>query len=161
VSQNLISLSFSSEDLNAIDNALGVLEKHFSCLISLSAEERITLARMGRKSETFCRQTLNVLSLNPHIIPPSFNLKEAQSDLANIDLLRPRFTRLHQLIEKADSSEMALGSDVMSAALEGYALLKVAGKGHGLEAVRHEIGARFSKRSRASDPTPAPSQQSS
>jgi hypothetical protein len=149
VSQNLISLSFSTEDLKAIDTALGTLEKHFSSLISLSADERIALARMGSKSEAFCRQTLTILSQNPAVIPPSFDLKEAQSDLANFDLLRPRFTRLHQLIEKADSSEMALGSDVMSAALEGYALLKVAGKGQGLEAIRHDVGTRFSKRSKA------------
>ena len=40
---------------------------------------------------------------------------------------------------------MALGSDVMSAALEGYALLKVLGRGSGLDALRQEIGARFNR----------------
>jgi hypothetical protein len=35
---------------------------------------------------------------------------------------------LRRLLEKADDGETALGSDVMSAALEGDALLKVSGK---------------------------------
>ncbi len=50
---------------------------------------------------------------------------------------------------KVESSETALGSDVMNAALEGYALLKVSGKGQGLEALRQSISARFAHRARA------------
>ncbi|MBA2592108.1 MAG: hypothetical protein H0U97_07555 [Gammaproteobacteria bacterium] len=39
-------------------------------------------------------------------------------------------------------------SDVMSAALEGYALLKVSGKGAGLDALRQGMSARFTRRAR-------------
>ncbi len=45
---------------------------------------------------------------------------------------------------------MALGSDVMTTALEGYALLKVLGKGSGLDALRQGIAARFSSAPRKS-----------
>jgi hypothetical protein len=37
----------------------------------------------------------------------------------------------------------------MSASLEGYALLKVLGKGSGLEALRQDISARFARGARA------------
>jgi hypothetical protein len=40
------------------------------------------------------------------------------------------------------------GSDVMSAALEGYALLKVSGKGAGLDAFRHGMSARFTRKAK-------------
>jgi len=39
--------------------------------------------------------------------------------------LRPHLASLRQLVGKADDTEMALGSDILSAALEGYALAKV------------------------------------
>jgi hypothetical protein len=54
------------------------------------------------------------------------------------------------LLEKAD--ETALGSDVMSAALEGYALLKVSGKGAGLDALRHGMSARFTRQGQDQGP---------
>jgi len=83
------------------------------------------------------------------VIPPSLDLAEAQRDLANLDALRSRSSRLRQLLGRLDDSETALGSDVMSASLEGYALLKVLGKGSGLEALRQDISARFARGARA------------
>ncbi len=68
-----------------------------------------------------------MLALNPQIVPRGFDLGEAQADLAAADVLRPRLARLLRLTGRAEDSEMALGSDVMSASLEGYALLKVSG----------------------------------
>ena len=42
----------------------------------------------------------------------------------------------------------------MSLSLEGYALLKVAGKNQGLEALRKDLSSRF-KQARAATPAPA------
>jgi len=50
---------------------------------------------------------------------------------------------------------MALGSDAMVTALEGDALLKVLGKGSGLEALRRDMSVRFNRKARA-DQSPAP-----
>ena len=94
MSQNLISLNFSAEDIAAIDVALSTLEEKFSQLIELSVEQRRTLAKMGEKTEGVCRQTLMVLAQNSQMIPPGFDLREAENDLANLDLLRRRFSRL-------------------------------------------------------------------
>ncbi|MBK8114350.1 MAG: hypothetical protein IPK44_07345 [Candidatus Accumulibacter sp.] len=55
---------------------------------------------------------------------PAHDLAEAQHDLATCDLRHPRFSRLQQLPRKAEDTEMALGSDILIAALEGYALAK-------------------------------------
>lgn len=126
MSQNLISLTLDDETLAGIDAALDSLETAFIGLIALTPEQRRSLARMGDKSEAFCRQTLTVLAQNPQVLPPSYDLAEAQDDLRTRDRLRPRLMRLMRLMrlsERADDSDTALGSDVMSAALEGYALL--------------------------------------
>lgn len=156
MTQNLISLNLSEADLMAVDSALAVLEEKLSGLISLSPDQIRGLSKMGDKSEAFCRQTLTLLAQNPGVIPPNFDFAEAQRDLANLDALRGRFVRLRRLTEKAGNSEIALGSDIMNAALEGYALLKVAGEGQGIEALRQGISARFTRRSRSPAGNAAP-----
>ena len=85
-------------------------------------------------------------------MPPSLSVAEALSDLQALDLLRPRLDKLRQLTERADDTELALGSDVMGVALEGYALLKVAGKGEALKGARRELSARFAKQGKAKEP---------
>ena len=74
-------------------------------------------------------------------------------NLTALDALRIRTTRLRQLLGRAEDSEMALGSDIMSASLDGYAMLKVLGKGSGLDALRKNMAARFA-RSASTNKTP-------
>ena len=145
MSQNLISLTLTDADLTVADEALATLETVFAGLIALDGDDRKGLNRMGAKSEQFCRQTLGVLALNPQIVPASIGLREGQADLVAYDRLRPRLHRLQKLVERAQDTETLLGSDIMSLALEGYALLKVAGKNQGLEALRRDLASRFAK----------------
>ena len=65
---------------------------------------------MGERSESLCRQTWMLLGQNAQLIPPGYDLAEAQRDLATCDLLHPRFSRLWQLTRKAEDTEMALGA---------------------------------------------------
>ena len=146
MSQNLISFAPSTADLAAIDGALKTLEDKFISLIDLSTEQRGALVKMGDKSEAFCRKAVEVLAANPNVLPPSFNVAEMRRDLAGFDTLRPRMVRIEKLYEKMRDSQLALGSDVMTAALEGYALLKVAGKGEALDTARKALSVRFSSR---------------
>ena len=147
--QNLISLQLPAEDLADLDTALTTLRRVFGPFVALQATHRRELTMMGDKSEAFCRQTLSLLAANPQMVPASLGLAEAQADLAALDLLRPRLLQLRQLLERADDTELALGSDVMHVALEGYALLKVSGKGEALKGARRELSARFAKTARA------------
>ena len=152
MSQNLISVGLTTADYEEIDAALELLEKHFGKLIDLSVSERRGLSKMGDKSEAFCRQALRVLEQNRQVLPPTLDLAEAQRDLAHFDQLRQRAVRLQGLQGKMDDTLTALGSDVMSASLEGYALLRVVGQGSGLEALRQGMSARFARRSQPDAP---------
>jgi len=144
-SQNLVSLILSDTQLSIIDQSLTDLETQLVDLIAMNTAQRRSLSRMGDKSETFCRQTLNVLAQNPQIVPPSVNVRGAEADLVALDRLRPRLQRLLRLAERGADTEIGLGSDVMTCALQGYALLKVSGKNQGLEGLRKELGTRFAK----------------
>ena len=156
MSQNLIDMNLTSENLGAIDDALAVIEEQLSSLIGLTPVLRRELTKMGGKSEAFCRQAVDVLGENPGILPRDFDFPALRRDLKMLDLLRPRTIRMRKLQQLLDDSEMALGSDVMSGALEGYAFLKVAGKGKGLDELRKMLAVRFSKRSATSNTEPPP-----
>lgn len=152
--QNLVSINLSSQDVTDLDAALETMRRVFAPLIALQPAQRRELYKMGDKSETFCRQTLSLLAANPQMVPPNLGLAEAQADLVALDLLRPRLMQLRQLVERAEDTDLALGSDIISVALEGYALLKVSGKGEALKSARRELSARFAKSTRYT-PEPA------
>ena len=155
MSQNLISMDLSAEQWAATDAALTTLEQTLAGLLALTAVQRSRLVKMGDKSEAFCRQAVDVMGENPGVLPVNFDLPEVRRDLAMHDALRPRLIRLERLFEKANDTDIALGSDVMVAALEGYALLKIAGKGEGLESLRRTLSARFNRSGPAAAAPPA------
>lgn len=136
MTQNLVSLDLSAQALATLDQALTTIEQIFAPFISLSADEVRALSKMGDKSEQFCRQTALVLEHNRDILPPSFSVAEVQRDFAAFDALRPRLMRLREVVAKAEDTETALGSDILVAMLEGYALMKMFGKSEGLETLR-------------------------
>jgi hypothetical protein len=146
MTQNLISLDFGVDDIAAIDKALDILEAKFDRFVTLTPDQIRRLNKMGDKSEAFCRQATVVLEENPQLIPPGFSVAELRQDVTDLDLMRPRFLRLRELLEKADSTEMALGSDIINAALEGYGYIKMGGKSAGLDGLREGMNARFGNR---------------
>ncbi len=149
--QNLVSIQLSPADLQALDGALATIQTVLGHGVALTPQQRRDLTKMGDKSEAFCRQTLTTLANNPQVVPPSLSVAVAVADLAALDVLRLRLEKLRQLTERLDDTELALGSDVMGVALEGYALLKVAGKGEALKSARRELSARFDRKTRTKE----------
>src|SRR3989442_7816892 len=115
MSQNLITLPVTPELVAAIGNSIGELENQLQGLVALNNDVRRSASKMGAKSEQFCRQTLHALQVYPQLVPPSIDVADANADLEALDQLRPHFQRLHRLSERAADSELALGSDVMTA----------------------------------------------
>ena len=154
MSQNRIALQLDVERLTSLDTLITALEGQLADLIGLSPDERRELTKMGDKSEAFCRQAVTVLSDNAQVLPRNFDVDAYRADLAALDALRPRLARVQRLYERMADSEMALGSDLMVASLEGYAHLKVAGRGDGLDTLKEALGARFNRK-RRQEPEPA------
>lgn len=148
VSQNLVSLEVSHQQLETVRAALDQIEAALPGLISLDPADRRGLMIMGPRSEPFARQTLRVLEQNPKIVPPSLDLAAAQADLAALDRLQPLLERLQRLTSRMDDTIAALGSDVMDTALEGYAQIKLSGAAQGLDELRRELSGRWAKNRR-------------
>jgi len=155
MSQNIVSLVITDAQIKAATDALTALEGALAGLISLDAEDRRRLTKMGQKSEAFCRQSISVLAQNPQIVPPSLHVADAQADLLALDRLRPVLDRLQKIAERGSDTEIALGSDAMDVAREGYGLLKLSGKNQGLDGLRKELSSRWSKTRRPAEPAVA------
>lgn len=123
--------------------------------VSLEAADRRGGLRMGDRSETFCRHTLSLLANNRDLVPASFGLDESLARLATLDAVRPLRERLQQLAGRLADTEYALGAELMDAATDGYALLKVAGAGQGLSEQVRELGSHFARPSRRREPAKA------
>lgn len=145
MSQNLVSLNLTDEQIAAALAGLQQVEAALPGLIALESGERRGMMLLGPRSEPFARQTLRVLAQNPGIVPPSLNLAEAQADLAVLDRLTPVLELLQKLAARVEDTVAALGSDVMDVALEGYGQIKLSGGAHGLEDLRKELSGRFAK----------------
>ena len=154
VSQNLVSLTLTDEQIAAALAGLQQVETALQGLISLESGELRGLMLMGPRSEPFARQTLRVLEQNPGIVPPSLDLAGARADLDAFDKLRPLLERVKKLSARLDDTVAALGSDVMDVALDGYGQIKLSGAAHGLDELRRELSGRFAK-TRRKAPEPA------
>jgi hypothetical protein len=157
MTQDLITLGITDADWTAIDAALTTLEtKLGDKLLDLTIEQRSRLTKMGDKSEAFCRQALIIGRQNAAKLPTdtASDLTAEEGDLTDLDKLRPRLARIAAIAEKADDSEVALGSDIMVFSLGLYGVLKALGAGAGLDDLRAQMGARFARGPRATK-TPA------
>ena len=155
MSQNLIDLTYNTDALATLDGTLKSLEEQLVGLLALDTYQRRHLTKMGDKSEAFCRQTVDVLGQNTGVLPRNFDYDGLRRDLDALDALRPRLLRLARLHERATDTEMALGSDVMTQSLEGYAFLKVAGKNEGLDNARRALSARFARSASKAEEAPS------
>lgn len=152
--QNRISLKIAADDVVEVEAAITTMEQRLAGLVGLQPEERRELTKMGDKSEAFCRAAVTTLRNHPDVLPRGFSLEEYEADLVALDTLRPLLNRLQRLFDRMVDTEMALGSDLMVASLEGYAHLKVAGRGDGLDTLKEALGARFNRK-RRQEPEPA------
>jgi hypothetical protein len=151
MTQNLISLNFTADQLQAVDSAIAELETRLAGMIALTKTQRVTVRKMGDKSEAFCRQAMRVLEQNPQLAPPNLVAGAPLEDLTALDQLRPRMVRLARLSERAADTDLALGSDVMDASLKVYGLLKLTGRSEGLDGLRREMGTRFARSKRPAE----------
>ena len=143
MSQNLISLRIDANRFSAIDAAVTALEKQLDDFVELSVEQRRELLKLGPRSEVFCRATIDVMERNPGALPADFDLDAIREDRVAIDQVRPLLSRLRMLVSRVQDTEMALGSDLYKAALDGYRFAKATGAGAMLDELKLQASPLF------------------
>ena len=146
MTQDRINVIFDAVRMSRVDSALTSLEADLDQLIALTVDERHELVKMGVKSRAFCDKALEVAQQHAGLMPRDFNINAFYQDHQALEMLRPRIARFAHLMQRLADTELALGSDIMAAALEVYGVLKVAGKDKGVDDARNELSERFNRR---------------
>ena len=110
----LINVAYTDAQFSAADAAIGEIETQLPGLIALSAQQRKSMKNMGEKSESFCRQALNIVGQNPQIVPPNIPAAQAIANMKTLDRLRPLLVRLTRLVERLSDSDAALAGGGMA-----------------------------------------------
>jgi hypothetical protein len=137
--------------------AITTIREKLPFLIDLTAEERKSLPKLGDKSRAFVSKALEVATQNPDFLPRSFDLDEMRRDIELFDALYPVLLSLTQLQELVDDTFIAAGSEAYTAALAIYNYAKANGNISGLDAVIDDMGRRFSRKTRKTQPPTNPS----
>ena len=121
MSQNPASTHLGQAQWDALDQAITALEHEWIPVLAAldGSRQRRQLARMEPGSEAFCRKAHDAMRANAMLLPFNLDVAEMGRDLDNHDALGMRMGRLLRLLEKVRDTDIALGSDVMVAALSG------------------------------------------
>jgi hypothetical protein len=144
----------SDQDLQQIKQAIDLIQAKLPFLVTLSAEERKRLYKMGDKRIAFVQNSLSAAQSNPNILPASFDLNYFNQRYQMAVRLNEVLMRLQQLHEQVDDTVLAMGSEAMTHSLTVYDYVKTAAKKTpGLKGIAEQLGTLF-KAIRSKPPKP-------
>ena len=139
-----LNTTLSDADRQAIKQAIATIQQKLPFLITLSADERKRLYKMGDKRLAFVQNSLNVAQSNRNILPASFDLDGFSNDYQLSADLTELLMLLNQLTEQVDDTLMAVSSEAMGSSLTVYDYVKTAAKKTpGLKAIAEQLGSLF------------------
>jgi hypothetical protein len=134
----------SDQDMQDIKQAIDLIQSKMPFLITLSADERKRLYKMGDKRLSFVKNSLSAAQSNPNILPASFDVNEFSNDYQLAMQLSELQMRLQQLHEQVDDTVLAVGSEAMTNSLTVYDYVKTAAKKTpGLKSIAEQLGTLF------------------
>jgi hypothetical protein len=139
-----INAALSDADLQEIKQAIAIVQQKLPFLITLSADDRKRLYKMGDKRLAFVQNSLNAAQSNRNILPASFDLEGFAKDYRLTSNLSELLMLLRQLTEQVDDTLMAVSSEAMGSSLTVYDYVKTAAKKTpGLKAIAEQLGTLF------------------
>lgn len=139
-----IEATLSVEDLKEIKAAIATIQTKMPFLITLTAEERRRLYKMGDKRLAFVQNSLSAAQNNQGILPNSFDFKGYEMDCELAKNLNEVMMALTQVTEQVDDTLVAVGSEALSSSLTIYDYVKTAAKKTpGLKNIADQLGTLF------------------
>lgn len=109
---NLISLSFSNEELAAIDQALQAIQTALSGkTINLTPEQRQQYGRIAEQNKLFVNKAKNYMEQYEQHVPGFLDKAEFDRDYAAREQIEQRLQRLDSLHEQLSDTKVLLDHD--------------------------------------------------
>ncbi len=126
---NLISLSFSQEELTQLDGALTTIENILKDkVISLTEAQRKTYGRLGVNNKPWVTEINGYMELKPEITPKFIDKPEWDIDFKTHNDVDPRLMRLESIASQLSDTMLLIGHDLFSNALSYYRNCKLLAK---------------------------------
>ena len=153
--QNQISIEIPQ---TVIDEVISKLQECKSALApylqGLTADERMSLFKMGNKTVATVQKTKSYIDTNPEFVPTYMDNAEFLKDVTVVTQLSPIVNLAHQLASDADDTVMLSGSESLQEAMFYYGQVKeAASKGiPTAKPIYEDLKQRFSKKSKKTNP---------
>lgn len=148
-----IDATLSAADIQAITDALGVIEAKLPFLLKLSVDERRAIFKAGPDSVSFLQNALAAVQTKPEIFPNTFNQAAFAKDVELFAALTGIATRVDSVASAVDDTRLAVGGEAMQAGIQVYEYVRAAEKTQpGLKPLADQLGERFQRASKPKTP---------
>jgi hypothetical protein len=126
---NLISITFTDDELSRIDFAISEIESiATSKAVNLTPKQRQSYGRVAYEMEIWVEKVLTYMQQDPKLVPPYINVDEHTSDMAAHRALNPRIERLLSILQSLEDTNRLLGADLYNNSMAYYRSLREAAK---------------------------------
>jgi hypothetical protein len=151
-----ISATLAPEKLQEVLTDIKNISANLPFLIDLTTTERVSLPKMGERSQTFVNKAVDIGAQHPEMFPAGF-LEEMHKDAELLDSLAPIKLAVDTLQKQLDDTALQVGAEAYAAARTVYAVTKTPFATAKLRTAADDLGKRFGRKARSTAPaTPAP-----
>lgn len=138
-----------------LDGILAILNPQ---AVTLSDDDRKTLAKMSDGTQPFVEKALGFMQTAPDFKPAFVNTTDAQTDLNAYKLAKQYVTQARDIVRILEDISMLSGSEAYTAALAYYKSVQFHDKQNqaGAKAVANELSLRFVKSGKPTAKIPSP-----
>lgn len=116
-----VLLRYSPEKLSRIQAAIDVLETELMPdLVTLASSQRQEILKMGDKSVSYVRKSLEYMRIYPDLLSGFINVAEVEADFGDSEMLRALGQRLRPILVAIDDTQMISGSQAFQGCLLFY-----------------------------------------
>ena len=130
-----ISANLLAADKTTVQTSIQTIKAKLFFLISLNAEERKKLRKMGARRLAYVQDVYNAAVNNSGAIPSGFNVSEYAKDVQLMKDLTDIISWLMPVYEAIQDTDLALGNELMKQSDEAYGYLKNAAKKNSSQAL--------------------------
>ncbi|MDR1154133.1 MAG: hypothetical protein LBL04_05430 [Bacteroidales bacterium] len=126
---NLISVSFTEDELVRLDRALMEIEDIMKGkAVNLTPKQRQLYGRVAYEMEVWIDKTFSYMQQDPQLVPSYISMEEHTKDIAAHRALNPRIERVNGVLQSMEDTNRLLGSDLYSNSIAYYRSLREAAK---------------------------------
>lgn len=123
---NLISVEFTAEETQKINDALSTIEQVISSkAVNLTPEEKQLYGKIGDNTENWISKVNGYMEQKPELIPFYLNKQEFARDQQARKAILPILNRITSIQESLDDTAKLISTDVYNAALAYYRNIKL------------------------------------